>query len=162
MRFESAMLSVLDSYKVRCKNTHSIRKEACLHDHIGTSTIALHAHTCIHTENLPRTQNFTGWVPPEAAYFSLKMTVLGELHCVVLPLESLGGTGILHVYKTLVVMCSHYLTWSIMSVAVGVELQSGGGYLHGTDGSPSTHTWRQPQDHWEVDHMTIYTPCITC
>ena len=41
-------------------------------------------------------------------------------------------------------MCSH---WYIMSVAVGVELQSGGGHLHGADGSPSTHTWRQPQDH---------------
>ena len=29
-------------------------------------------------------------VPPEAAHFSLKMTVLGELHCVVLPRECLG------------------------------------------------------------------------
>ena len=36
-------------------------------------------------------------VPPEAAHFSLKMTVLGELHCVVLPWESLG-LRILHVY----------------------------------------------------------------
>lgn len=29
-------------------------------------------------------------VPPEVAYFSLKMTILGELQCVALPLESLS------------------------------------------------------------------------
>ena len=40
-------------------------------------------------ENLPRMQNFVGLSPTEAAHFSLKMTVLDELHCVVLLQESL-------------------------------------------------------------------------
>ena len=43
-------------------------------------------------EHLPRMQNVVGLSPAEAAHFSMKMTVLGELHlyCVVLLWESRG------------------------------------------------------------------------
>ena len=48
---------------------------------ISTETVT---YMYMFVEQLPRMQNVAVRVLPEAAHFSLKMTVLGELHCVVL------------------------------------------------------------------------------
>ena len=52
-------------------------------------------------EHLPRIQNVVGSSPAEAAHFSLKMIVRGELHCVFLLWVSLGLIIILYLVPSI-------------------------------------------------------------
>ena len=75
------------------------------------STYLSMAHLCMFVEHLPRTQNVAGSSPAwGSSFFLWKMTVLGELHCVVL-----------YCFGSLLVWIFHVHTYNMTCAWGGVQ-----------------------------------------